>query len=283
MGEAKQYKLIGTRFFGGHNWARQKNEALDVLKVFCCADSCTLRDEGKCACVPAILEQRRCCPFGKTEVVHGYKDTSPHYHEFRSRYESAPEHNAVKRPDATIFAKADDTYLFHHNDARLWRTDKGDAYSESYTFDTKVLSTMKEDEDCASLLHMVLTHDSWMWSDKDRKRSRTDSGPRLLSAIKKIEPQLYMSLMTMYPDLDELVFDPIGKKARLATLVDGSEVMLDGQKWTKMGMKISCSDYHASCAAHVFATGAVVLDIDPDYMIEVQDASWIDENTEFGD
>lgn len=275
-----RYKLVNNSFYGGKSLFSKKESPLQVKETFCCAVECTLRDAGRCICIGGSLYGGASCPFGKSSVTKGYTSRAQKYRKFRQKYEDAPEHNALSPVGETFFGRADGKYLFRHADVKVFAGAGGCA-----AYDTNYGSACSLDigADVIDVLAGMLMWQARNWGKTTRTRSKTQSGPMFLMALRRFDEEMYMSLLVMYPELDELVMDPVGKKARLATLADGAVVELDHQKWTKKGNKLACSGYKAQHLFRTFATGDVELDIDPKYVIEVTSTEQVDEGTEYVD
>lgn len=277
---------INVMLYGGKGIFGGRETPLEADIIYCdnCAN-CSIYKSGHCLRHRAPFAAN-VCKYGGTSRLPGYTSRSRKYNEFRETYRSDPMYGKISDyPYNTYFAVVGDYYWFHLKFVKLEKDETNNQYTVQQPFLTNNSFFILKEELTVDLLHKLLSARPRAMMGDVITDYQSTVVPNCVNDIRKLDPDLYKKLCEL--DSKYLACTPnyIGKRARINTLVIGSEIQdCHGNSFTV------CKDAKGKVYLEGTMTKAVPFFGDSAYVkiypgedqtVEVLDNSWCDDNTIF--
>lgn len=274
----KEYKKINISFFGGSGLFSKRESPLIAEIISCCeSDNCDLYKEGKCL---HITRPFGClCKYGKKERIKGYTRKARKYSDFRKKYENDKNFDNLDSCYGCKIAKIGNDIFFGLAFININENNK--VCNPSF-FENNANKFIPINEVNNALLHEICTFKPRnVLEGKYIKQYQEEQIPEFLYQMKKRLPKMYQDFINEYPEIEKILPNHIGKKAKIITLNKGcyiedchkNKFLFDGENLINENYK--------SCFLWDKAEAYVKIKVSDNMTCKITDNNQVNENTIF--
>lgn len=295
---------VSVDLYGGKPLFGGREKPLRAIEVWCSLanskEACPFRAKGQCLCVTDGFASTS-CPYGRTSVTKGYTSRARKYLSFRNRYTEDPVYSALKQPSGDAFRVTRiGGYVAISMPYVTVIYDPKHAESEyarcRYGKDGNVIVSPKvalsivrirtwipvEEVDASVFEALTRLLPRRLFDYTTINEYRDKEVPVMMEDLRLEWPEMYEEVVGANPELGEKEVDYRGRRARILTLKDGTELMTKKNRFVLdvQAATLTCSEYHDSLISGVGSVrargdAALVLHVRDDDSIEVTDNDWV--------
>ncbi len=267
-----------------------KNKKAKSTVIYCELEDCPLRDKGECICCGISLGNTF-CPYGTRKTQTGYTQRAKKFYKWikekKKEYEDIPHLSAPPKKLAFI---GDWVYLpYPHMNLNEQVPFKSHG--------TKLLGHgkpfIKQEDWCVKTIESIVNFKPHAIMGNEISSYQNETVPKFCQHIREEDPEMWDKVLGEMPELEKHVTDYIGRKAKLKTVDAPIEWTTQGRTrskypvtWRWDGEKLTTTSHNAYQSTWgVMELKEMKLTATPadDATIEIQENSWVNDETEFVD
>lgn len=260
---------------------RNVKQRCEVITCDNCENCKIYLEHRQCATHTVMFGDDVVCPHSSINREHGYTRKAKSYHNWFSKRKSeygADLEKAVKdAPDKLVIVGGDYVYL-PYSFIKTYNSGVSELVNQRFI----PLSSFNEDK-----IYEIITFEPTDLFHQVIGDYRLNVVPRFIQHMNEVMPELLTKAIKKYPDIksiaDKSIYDYIGRKAKISTLADGSELSdCHSNIWIKCGTTIECDKWKTWLPFGKTAT-KVTIEITNDMLYTVDNNEIVKSDTVFID
>lgn len=280
-------EIINVAIYGGKNLFSNLKKDIKPYRVELLScdykDDCSLFKRGSCMGITSLGER---CPLGKREILVGTNYRTKNFSKLYDEYKDHEKYSALKRPPKVYFFVIGDKFFLDIVFGRYTIHDDGssDFYSPYSSLkgygDANTTGVYDIDMLTPEFIHNLRNFQPIALFGGIISEFQNKYLEMIMYQMFLLVPEKIEEYNKAYPE-NQWSFNPIGKKALIKTLKDGSILTINKNKFILDGDKLVCNNYTHSFMPLELEYIKATIDITDDMVYEVDNIDMIDTNTQF--
>lgn len=270
---------INVNLYGGKGIFGGREAPLEAEVTYCDkCENCSFYKNGECF---SVGRWKSNCKIGRKELVKGYTSRANKYYDFKRTWEKDECYHKLREPNTTI-GIVEDTIILN---LELITINEDMKVEEDVGFGNHRLVYISLEKFTNDVIKQICdVRPRTIFDNVPIKRYYEEIIPRFLYELKTNFNDIYTRFISEYPEYDK---EPnfVGRKAYIYTLNDDINIK-DGKRGKYNFIKKDgylIGEYEDAWLPFDSKKAEIKIKITEDMKCEIDDNSWVNENTKFAD